>query len=589
MSAINRAHNRQVFQWIPPNPKRTHVIPLETRKLGIVIIGGKGTGKSRVTAREILHQDFWQGVPSVVIDPLGTISDEFLDKVLRTLHALRRQRALSSEEERLIWQRIRYIDMSGRNGLVTKWPIYQKQPDQSYSDASADFISILEMLDPELQKAPRSGRNAVIEIGKPVGILMTALGLGVTEAQEMLTLPKKEFLKRWEKPLQDLRAETSAREVRQAVDFMLHKYAKLDANHTERVTSAFLTKLSLFDDDTVVAMYSAAEPSIDWQAVVNGRQTILLDFRNETNPLKRRFKLLHVFISFRNYLIRRELRQTRPVAIIVDELAELYGLDEQAENRVFGTEIVKLVDQYARNKNCWPTLMLQHPAQVDERSLQSLLSCGTIVVGDIANYDQAEMLAKTFYAIDPHLVKRYHYTYLQVGGTFQHILSDRLRYTSPPVYEMVPTNPVEYTPQEQIMLLAKQFMTLGRFRFLVKIPKLEGDRSGVMKLADFNNWDREVWVDKPAVATLRQHLLQQAGLPIEEVLAEIEARGRVPRKPVVTQDKLELSEEETEAFAPAAPAAIPPPAGLSAQAALALFDQAFAEVQALPPDTWQLP
>lgn len=493
------------------------------------------------------------------------------------------------EEEEFILQRVRHADMSGKSGYITKWPIFQKLPDQSYSDASADFISILEMLDPELRNAPRSGRNALIEIGKPVGIIVTALGLGVTEALEMLTLPKKEFLNRWEKRLQALQAETSAREVRQAVDYMLNKYAKLDANNTERVTSAFLTKLSLFDDDTMVAMYSATGPSIDWQEVVDRRQTLLLDFRDETNPLKRRFKLLHVFISFRNYLIRRELRQTRPVSIIIDELAELYGLDAQADNRVFGAEIVKLVDQYARNKNCWPTLLLQHPAQVDERSLQSLLSCGTVVSGNIANYDQAEMLAKTFYAVDPHLVKRYHYTYLQVGGTFQHLLGDRLRYTSPPVYQMMPTNPVEYTPEEQIMMLARKFMTLGRFQFLVKIPKLEGDISGVMKLADFNDWDRGVWVDKPAVAKLRQHLLEQEGFPVEEVLAEIDVRGRSPRKPTRMDDHLEVIEEEIKELEPVAPVATPAPAGLSAQEALTIFDNAFAEVSALPPETWQLP
>jgi hypothetical protein len=368
---------------------------------------------------------------------------------------------------------------------------------------------------------------------------------------------------------------------------MINKYAKLDANNTERVSSAYLTKLSLFDDDPMVAMYSATKPSIDWDEVTYRRQVVLLDFRYETNKFKRRYKLLDCFTFIRDQVVRRELREKLPFSIIIDELPELYGLDAQADNKVFGAEIVKLVDQYSRNFNCWPTLLLQHSGQVDDRSLPSLLNCGTVAIGKINNFDQAEMLARTFYDVNPHLVKRFHFTPLQVGGVFTHIFGNRLRYTSPPVYEMVPTNPVEYTPEEQIAMVASRFKKLGKFQFLVKISKGEGD-VGEMRFADFTNWDRGQWVDKVAVAKRRQWLLEQE-TPIEEALAEIEARRPSPQQPAITQDKLEMIQPEAEEPVTAAPEATVAPAGISVQEVLTFFDDAFAQVRELPPETWQLP
>jgi hypothetical protein len=64
--------------------------------------------------------NIWKGMPRVVIDPLGNTTDEFLDKLLRRLKEGRRPEAIPAAEEPLAWQRIRYVDMSGRNGFITK-------------------------------------------------------------------------------------------------------------------------------------------------------------------------------------------------------------------------------------------------------------------------------------------------------------------------------------------------------------------------------------------------------------------------------------------------------------------------------------
>lgn len=587
MSDSQQLTKRRRFYWVLPKAKETHVIPWTTRKQGLVFIAGPGAGKSRIVAREVLYQDFWNGVPSVVIDPIGTITDEFLDKLSRTMAQLLRQGLVTPEEADLEWRRVRYVDMSAKSGYVTKWPVYHKLPDQSHSDASVRFLDILEMLDPQLREAPRSGMNAIIELGKQVGIVVIALGLGVTEARQMLLLPKNEFKRQWKERLQRLQAETSAREVRDAVDYMLTKYAALDDYNRERVSSAYLTKLSLFDDDPMVAMHSATEPSIDWQEVAQRRQVVLLDFRNEHNKFKRRYKLLDAFTSIREYIVRRDLREGLPFGIVIDELGELYGLDAQAENKVFGAEIVNLVTEYSRNFNIWPTLLLQHPGQVDaEVSLPSLLSCGTVAIGKIGFHPHAELLAKTFYDINPHLIKRFNATWLQVGERVHRHVSQYLSYTSAPRYQLVPTNPVEYSPSEQTALAARAIKKTGVFQFLVKISKGEGD-IGEMRFADFTNWGRGQWVDRPAVANLRQRLQEREGFPIEELLAEIDARGRSPRKSAITHD-LDMIQEVEEKEA-AVTETTPVSAAQSAQEVLRIFDMVFAQVKELPPEMWQLP
>ena len=87
-------------------------LPDEARNMGIHIVAGKGAGKSRLMGRVIAFQDFLRGTPSVIIDPLGTTIDNFLDKTMNLPQAL---------QERL-WPRVLYVDMSGHNGYVIAFP-----------------------------------------------------------------------------------------------------------------------------------------------------------------------------------------------------------------------------------------------------------------------------------------------------------------------------------------------------------------------------------------------------------------------------------------------------------------------------------
>lgn len=584
-----RKNGRLLFYYLPPHPKKTVIIPKESRKLGVTIIAAKGSGKSTKIGGGPLFQDHNEGYGGGVFDPRGALIDSFLYKQWRLIEELKRQGTITPEEEVQIWSRIRYVDMSGENGRVSRFPLYHKRPDQSYADASEYLIRIFASLDPALIQAPIHGINALRRIALPSGVVMIALGLGVIDLIEMLSLPKQQFLRQWEPRLRKLRANTDSREVRRAVNFFLNEYVHLQNFERERLTASFLAKLSLLYDDTMEAMYGGSgEPSIDWEEVAAKRQLVLLDFRDVINYEKRRFMMTERFFSLNDYLPRRPLRAERPFVVYLDELGEYYGMDAMADNPVFGSAIVTLLDITSRNHNVWVTTLFKHPGQVDERSLQSLLSCGTVAIGVTPYYEHAEMLAKNFFAIDPYLIKRFNHAFLQTNGTvttFRKGIFWDYTVSSPPVYERFENDPVEFSPEEQINMLAWRFKTLGVFQFLVKLPgQREGSLNGPVRLVDFTDHDRNMWFDRKVVDGLREWLSGLFQEPTEKVLAERDALSL--GKPVVVQEAATYALEEPEA-APIEPAAAP--GGELAEAALRAFDKAFEEAKNMPPEMWRLP
>src|ERR687893_1679426 len=90
-------------------------LPLSARAMGIYILGSRGSGKSRLSARIIAWQDYRAEIPLVIIDPLGGTIDNFLDKLWRFLQYVH------PSKHSHYWSRIRYVDMSGKTGDITPW------------------------------------------------------------------------------------------------------------------------------------------------------------------------------------------------------------------------------------------------------------------------------------------------------------------------------------------------------------------------------------------------------------------------------------------------------------------------------------
>src|ERR671915_1670551 len=89
----------------------TQTLPYSARTMGMYLLGARGSGKSRISGRVIAWQDYRAEIPLVVIDPLGGTIDNFLDKLSRFLQYVH------PSKHSQYWSRIRYVDMSGKDGV----------------------------------------------------------------------------------------------------------------------------------------------------------------------------------------------------------------------------------------------------------------------------------------------------------------------------------------------------------------------------------------------------------------------------------------------------------------------------------------
>ncbi len=98
-------------------------VPDAARSMGLHVMAGRGSGKSRLMGRMIAWPDFLRGVPTVILDPNGPTIDNFLDKVVRQPRAIQEQ----------LWPRVRYVDMAADNDRVVPFPLYYRKGSSSTS------------------------------------------------------------------------------------------------------------------------------------------------------------------------------------------------------------------------------------------------------------------------------------------------------------------------------------------------------------------------------------------------------------------------------------------------------------------------
>lgn len=119
---------------------------------------------------------------------------------------------------------------------------------------------------------------------------------------------------------------------------------------------------------------------------------MLLDFRHVTNDQTRSFLTLWAIKSFLSYI--RYRGPGKQFGLMIDELKALF-LDPHsaAGDSAVSTEVIQLLEVYARNYNVWPTLITQDPLSFGPKVQQSLLGIGTQIVGLIRNTEAATLLS----------------------------------------------------------------------------------------------------------------------------------------------------------------------------------------------------
>jgi hypothetical protein len=481
-----------------------HALSRSSRSMGIYLLASRGTGKSRLLGRKIAMQDYLAGFPQVVFDPVGATIDNFLDKVTRFL-----QEIPASLHSRF-WDRIVYVDMSGKGGVVTPFPLYYRLgTERSLLEISERYLQTIIKSNPALFQAQVLGWPPLHRIGVYTGMVLAALGYQITEAAELLARPEQ-----WESRFHEALARYP--EAQPAVAFFRTEYIPMRDADRSRLTTPFLDKIFTFSlDPTLRAMFGATEPGIKWDDVANKGQTVLLDFRREQDEEMRRFKLLWAFSYLYEWIKTRGRRDEQPFGLIIDEFAHMTQQVLSGDNPL-AKELDEFINVYMRQHTIWLTVAHQELYQIDEQLRNTLLSLGTYILGSTTSMAAARELADTLFSRDPTWVKHYRRVW---GRQYQH---------SP--LEIIDHEP-EFMPlAEQTELFAQRITRLGRFQFLLRPAIAEGHIGSAVLPLTIQDVDRDKetgayqFPETNLMQRLRAALVKHAGIPVIRLLQEQEAR-----------------------------------------------------------------
>lgn len=460
----------------------------DARLMGINIIAGKGSGKSLLEA-QIALQDFRRGFPVLDLDPWGTTISYFFTALS----------CLPEEEQKRLWPKVRYVDMNGRAGRVFAWPFYFALGEESKAVIAGRFPSLLVDLYPHLKTASVMGESAIWRVGRPVGMVLAALGFQITEAADLLRDPLA-----WEERFE--KALSVSPEVAPALEYLRWLGSAHDSQRYQR-TEVFLGKVEEFlYDPAMRAMFGASKPDICWPEVEEQGLAVLVDFSQVNDPPQRALKMRWVYDYFMEYVHDRGPGRHKPISLIIDELTALLASPDEVTSKAFATELNQLINEIARNFTIWLTCCSQELFQHSEKLQKTLMTVGTQILGVTSDQEAALKLASQFFRYDPYQVKKYEPVWS----------SDRL---GPMV---VDHRSMEFTRDEQLLLDSYAFRDQGTFQFLVRPARGEGDVRGRLHAIEIAK--PEKWPEKKLVDELRDFLMQRHGKPIKDVIDEIEAR-----------------------------------------------------------------
>jgi hypothetical protein len=487
--------------------KKTQSLPHSARAMGIYILGARGSGKSRLSGRILAWQDYRAEIPLVVIDPLGGTIDNFLDKLFRFLQNVH------PSKHSTYWSRVRYVDMSGKTGVITPFPLYYKLGNErSLREIAERYLQVILKSNPSLLNAQVQGWPPLHNIGVQTGMILAALGYQITEAADLLRNPEQ-----WESRFRE--AVHRYPEVGPAVAFFRDEFIPMREPDRRRLINPFMDKIFPFTlDPHLKAMFGSNTPGINWRHVERERQTVLIDFRSEQDPEMRRFKLLWVFSSLYEHIKFRG-RSPRPLAVLIDEISALTQKIMSGDNPL-ASELDEFINQYMRGHNVWLSCIHQELHQIDEQLRNTLLSLGTYIIGGTSSMDSARLLADALFLRDPFRVKHWRKVWMSGGSLHGRPL---------PPY-VVDEEPEFMGLEEQKELFAQRVKKLGLFQFLLRPALSEGSIGSSVLPLSIHNIDRDpksgqaAFPEQQVLARIRAILAARSGKPIKALLAEQEAR-----------------------------------------------------------------
>jgi hypothetical protein len=505
---------------LSPNlAKRLFFISDKALKQGAHIMAGPGSGKSRFLGRVLVWQALTRGLPTVVFDPTGEVANNILDKLSRLPPAIGQQLAA----------RLLYVDAGAKEHIVPT-PLYRRHSaSESYEEIGKLIAIVFEQEDPNLERAPLMGGNSLKENASYGGQIAAVLGLQIDFVDDLVRHPGRY------KDLLDY-ALAQQPDLHKAV---AHFRALMDPSNRslrER-TASFLNKLHPFlSDRTVRATFAAPTPGIDWERVVHTGQTVLVDFREEWDAERRQFKMLwwlKDFTLFGKY--RGTAGRGQEVMLVIDELTQLLGYRIVSGESILAGDIEELTTAHGRNFGINVVIAHQNLQQIDKRIQAALMQMGNQFIGRMAHPDDALLLARYFLTYDPHKVKKQENQWIVLDESAAFFLDPKGRNINNEPYAplsmrkipfLIDRKSIEFTPQEQFLILADQLRNLNRFQFYLRPASTEGQIDNRLYLITLAHLDLGVYPDIKALGPIRDWLRQQSGVPVDKVLAEIAAQQK---------------------------------------------------------------
>jgi hypothetical protein len=309
------------------------------RVLGTLLLGAPGVGKT-VLESLCLLVDLLRGLPGVVLDPLGTLSEAFLYRLLWFLSEFP-----EGGDERL-WQRLRYIELGGES--ITPFPIYYQRYGESLWEAGQRLITVLERANPQLVTGSPLTWPASRRLAVHAGMLFAALGYGGLTKMESLLGDTRA----WEQAGEFDEALARNPQAEPAVSYFRNYYVPLPRSEKNRLAGTFLDQVHLLTSEpTLREVFSGSSvPGIDWEEVEAKRQIVILNFKGIANPAARSFALQWVFENLYPHLKARG-RRSMPFVVTIDEFAHLAGAGP-AENKPLAELFDEFLAQYSAITMC---------------------------------------------------------------------------------------------------------------------------------------------------------------------------------------------------------------------------------------------
>jgi hypothetical protein len=276
-----------------------------------------------------------RGIPQVLIDPTGTLSEALLFLLLPYL------RKVPPEDRAAYWQKLRFIDV-GSQDVVTSFPIFYRTGSESLREVSERFIETLRVANPTLVKQASVTWPALRRVGINAGMVLAALGYGgLTEIESPLFNTLE-----WLRSGKFQAAINNCPEVLPPVSYFRGQYLPLFRSAKSQLVSAFLDHVFTLSYDPKLRLLFGGRPGLNWEDVEQG-QFVILDFKNVTDHVAKWFALLWIFQNLFEHITQRGRRHT-PLAVLIDEFADL---SQQVTDGVNPLSMLfdTLIPRYCRN------------------------------------------------------------------------------------------------------------------------------------------------------------------------------------------------------------------------------------------------